>query len=277
MTLNLLIVSFNKEPFSVQVDASERVDTLLMIICFSCKLTTSKFNAFHNQVNISSTPSALISSLGISNNDIIELKPKSDPTTAPLPPSMAISSTSSSSSYFPSTNSTIGGGLSGFGSGVISVEDIPNGATPEQWLEITESNPNILLELRSAGDDELADSLGERDLVKLRTLFMKRYMSQHKKVFMKERELAAIAANPDDPENQAKMLEQIRAQNVQENMENAMENYPETFARVNMLYVYGEINGKPLKIFVDSGAQVTVISKRCMELCNLDRIMDIRY
>ena len=63
-----------------------------------------------------------------------------------------------------------------------------------------------------------------------------------------------IIENPDDPENQAYIHEQVRLQNVQANMETAMEELPEGFGRVCMLYVNVEINGEFIfqcsKIFV---------------------------
>ncbi|KAL4423497.1 hypothetical protein ABPG77_003630 [Micractinium sp. CCAP 211/92] len=83
--------------------------------------------------------------------------------------------------------------------------------------------------------------------------------------------------DPFNPEVQRRLMESIEQANVFENFDMALEHNPEAFSSVCMLYVKMEVNGFPLKAFVDSGAQMTIMSRLCAERCNLLRLMDRRW
>lgn len=83
--------------------------------------------------------------------------------------------------------------------------------------------------------------------------------------------------NEMDLEAQKKLLENIRLQNIQQNMESALEYMPEAFGNVVMLYIDCQVNGHHVKAFVDSGAQMTIMSAACAERCGIMRLVDSRW
>lgn len=62
-----------------------------------------------------------------------------------------------------------------------------------------------------------------------------------------------LEADPCDPEAQQLIAEEIRKENIDANMEAAMEYIPESFGVVVMLYINCKVNGVPVKGFIDSG------------------------
>ncbi|GBG63132.1 hypothetical protein CBR_g36902, partial [Chara braunii] len=112
-------------------------------------------------------------------------------------------------------------------------------------------------------------------------LFQRTLRDHHRRTMeaelAREREIELLESDPFNPEAQRKIEEVIRQKQIDENMEAAIEHNPEAFGRVVMLYVDAEVNRVPLKAFVDSGAQSTIMSLTCAERCGIARLMDKRF
>ena len=64
---------------------------------------------------------------------------------------------------------------------------------------------------------------------------------------------------------------------VDNNYQLAMDTMPEMFIPVNMLYIRGKMNNTDLDIFVDTGAQVSVMSLSMTKELGVDYLIDHSY
>lgn len=96
--------------------------------------------------------------------------------------------------------------------------------------------------------------------------------------FHKERTFQKrLDENPNDVEAKAYFDTKRKRQLVHQQYIEAMQEYPESLGRVLMLYVEAEINNHSLQAFVDSGAQNTIMSKKCAEKCGILDLVDTRF
>ncbi|XP_042520526.1 protein DNA-DAMAGE INDUCIBLE 1 [Macadamia integrifolia] len=147
---------------------------------------------------------------------------------------------------------------------------------PGAFQQHVRSESNMMAQLLQS-DPELAQGILGNDLNRLQDLLRERHRQRSELRRRQEEELALLYADPFDVESQKKIEAAIHQKGIDENWAAALEHNPEAFARVVMLYVDMEVNGVPLKAFVDSGAQSTIISKACAERCGLLRLLDQRY
>lgn len=95
----------------------------------------------------------------------------------------------------------------------------------------------------------------------------------HKEKTMQQR----LQANPNDSEAKMYFEQKNNRALVEEQYRHCMNEYPESMGRVLMLYIEAKINNHLLQAFVDSGAQMTIMSKSCAERCGILHLLDTRF
>ncbi|KAE8784159.1 DNA damage-inducible protein 1 [Hordeum vulgare] len=154
----------------------------------------------------------------------------------------------------------------------------PDGSAvnPQAFQQHIRGDSQLMAQLLQ-NDPSLAQAILGGDITELQNILRSHHQQRLQLKRKQEEELALLYADPFDVEAQKKIEAAIRQKGIDENWEAAIEHNPEAFGRVVMLYVDMEVNGVPLKAFVDSGAQSTIISKDCAERCGLLRLLDQRY
>uniref|UniRef100_A0A8R7URT8 Ubiquitin-like domain-containing protein n=1 Tax=Triticum urartu TaxID=4572 RepID=A0A8R7URT8_TRIUA len=147
----------------------------------------------------------------------------------------------------------------------------PDGSAvnPQAFQQHIRGDSQLMAQLLQ-NDPSLAQAILGDDITELQNILRSHHQQRLQLKHKQEEELALLYADPFDVEAQKKIEAAIRQKGIDENWEAAIEHNPEAFGRVVMLYVDMEVNGVPLKAFVDSGAQSTIISKDCAERCGYD-------
>ncbi|KAF9694208.1 hypothetical protein EKO04_008049 [Ascochyta lentis] len=150
----------------------------------------------------------------------------------------------------------------------------PGGPDPEALRQQLLSDARQLAGLRNQ-DPDLAAAVNDAN--SWREAFTMRQRQQQEAERERREQIQKLNEDPFNIDAQRKIEELIRQDRVVENLEKAYNENPEVFVRVHMLYVNTEVNGVPVKAFVDSGAQATIMSPECAERCGIMRLMDTRY
>lgn len=136
------------------------------------------------------------------------------------------------------------------------------------------SNSNLLQQIKVTNPD--IESI-VHDPARFKQLMLDMQNQHNSASVAQQEELKKLEQNPDDPQAQARILELIRQEQIDENYKLAYDITPESFATVTMLYIDLWVNGHKVQAFVDSGAQSTIISPRLAEKCGIDRLIDKRF
>ena len=101
--------------------------------------------------------------------------------------------------------------------------------------------------------------------------------ADYRKTKAEKNQYIEAVRNPTTPSN-AKLLDDYRRQQrIDESLEQCMDENPEMFGKVAMLYITVFINQRKVKAFVDSGAQMTIISRAYAQRCGLGELLDTRF
>ena len=114
---------------------------------------------------------------------------------------------------------------------------------------------------------ELVTILGEDDVVT-----EIRDESEHANTLIEEERSGDVRETERDPFDveAQKEIERILKQKRNDEMyEQAMQDSPELILNVIMLYCNMELNGHKMKVFIDKGAQMSIMGLDCARQCNL--------
>ncbi|CAL5335486.1 unnamed protein product [Camellia sinensis] len=236
--MKITVMTGDKQIITLEVDCDESVENLKALLEVETQVSIQQQQLLYNGKEMRNAEK--LSGLGVNDGDLV----------------MMVSHASSSSAP------------------INDLDFNPDGSAvnPVAFQQHIRQDSNMMAQLFQA-DRELAQVLLGNDLNRLQDALRERHRQRSELQRQKEEELALLYADPFDVEAQKKIEAAIRQKGIDENWAAALEHNPEGFARVVMLYVDMEVNGVPLKAFVDSGAQSTIISKSCAERCSLSPIM----
>mmetsp|Transcript_15221 Transcript_15221/g.12508 ORF Transcript_15221/g.12508 Transcript_15221/m.12508 type:complete len:104 (+) Transcript_15221:430-741(+) len=81
----------------------------------------------------------------------------------------------------------------------------------------------------------------------------------------------------DSEDAQKKIYQDIQQSRKDDNLKYAQENMPDVFEHINMLYFDAKIKNDTTQVFVDTGAQMTVMDVKIAETLGLSSLIDERF
>ncbi|KAF9310815.1 DNA damage-inducible protein 1 [Podila horticola] len=259
--MRVSVLTEEGELHHLEFDSQMEVENIKALIEADCGVPAEDQQIFHNERELVD-PKSTLQTHNVHEDDILTLRQKSKQRAVQRPtPGVAPGSGHSAASV-----ATHPGQISSGGG---------NAHDAEQIRQHVLSDPTLLQQLRERQPAlaEAALNNPSRFHALIRELDEQRRNAESTRM----RQIQALNDNPFDMDAQQRIEEAIRLENVAANLEAALEYNPESFGRVTMLYIEVEVNGHPVKAFVDSGAQATIMSPECAEACGIMRLVDKRF
>ena len=152
----------------------------------------------------------------------------------------------------------------------------PFTAKASQLIQQFMANPSGLDQLCHT-QPKLAEMIINNDVKGVASVLQKKHEKKRLEQQKVNQEIARLQQNPYDPESQKKIEEMIREQRLNDLQNKTYEHHPELFVSTEMLYINASVNNTAVQVFVDTGAQTTVISRDFAERANLMKNVDARF
>eukprot|EP00798_Chlamydomonas_sp_ICE-L_P014315 gene14315-20299_t len=253
MVLNLTVATFDDKVVSIQVDDSLDIETVKAVIEAETNIPTAQ------QVLVLGTKmlkdGTTLAEGGVVNGDVLQVLP--------------------AQAAQPAQGRQAGGGQQ---QGQASLALNPDGSaqSPVAFIHGVKNDRATMGSLR-VNSPQLAKLIEDEDVSGLQDFLRRSHVQKAEGEKRKQEAIARLNQDPFDVEAQRAIEEEINKKNIDENLELATEHSPELFGSVCMLYVKMEVGGFPVKAFVDSGAQMTIMTAQFAEACHLSRLIDKRF
>ncbi|KAG5682453.1 hypothetical protein PVAND_011804 [Polypedilum vanderplanki] len=265
--MKVTVVTLDDLTFSLDVSEDLELENFKAFCEVESGLIATEIMIFFNSQPLTDNKKTL-SQYGIRDGDLVTLQHRSSAQPAvSIPSTAAISSLDFSSIQVPHQSSSSG-------------PTTPSRQTSSYNDESARSIRDMLLvnkdqlAILQQNNPSLAEAVLSGSLDQFASVLRRQYIEKQQK---EQQKMKLLTSNPFDTEAQRLIAEEIRQKNIEQNMEAAIEYNPETFGTVVMLYINCRVNGHPVKAFIDSGAQATIMSSAAAERCNIMRLVDTRW
>ncbi|KAF9275102.1 DNA damage-inducible protein 1 [Mortierella alpina] len=265
--MRVSILTDDGEIHSLEFDSQMELENIKALLEADCNIPADEQLLIHNETELRD-PKSTLAAHNVAEDDILTLRRRTRPG----------KSARSQQQQQQQQQRQLLPGAPGVGPAVHPGQISQGPADPENAEQIRQhvlSDPALLQQLAER-QPALADA-AVNNPTRFHTLIRELDEQRRNAESTRMRQIQALNANPFDMDAQARIEEAIRLENVAANLEAALEYNPESFGRVTMLYIEVEVNGHPVKAFVDSGAQATIMSPECAEACGIMRLVDKRF